>query len=313
MAKVNGDALIICSGAEHFGLFSDVSFKSSKFANKEYQIRIKDSIRNKNVIILQSFDEPNDHLMELLITIDAAKRSGANTISVIAPLFPYSRQDRRHDGGTPISARVVCDLLASTNIDRLCSIDLHAHQIQGFLPSSIQFDHLSAGAFLAFHLNNHIKDLRDYVFCSPDAGSVKRTRKLASLCGIKDFCVIIKTRSKENEIDGIEIIGGVKDRKVLIIDDMIDTAGTLQAAMNGLKERGATVVKAVATHGIFSRPAFTRLKGKDIFVTDTVALPQTDKTPETITVFPMRNFITEVIQRMKNGHALGILFDRWFE
>lgn len=313
MAENNGTAIIVCSGAEHFGITSEVSFKSTKFANKEYGVRIKDSVRNKDIIIIQSFDEPNDHLMELMITIDAAKRAGAKSVTVLAPLFPYSRQDRRHDGGTPISARVVCDMLASANIDRLISIDLHSNQIQGFLASNIQFDHIAAAAFLAFHLNLNIKDLKGHVFCSPDSGSVKRTKRLAALCGVTDFCIIIKTRTKANKIDGIEIIGDVKDRDVLVIDDMIDTAGTLEAAIDGLKGLGAKSVKAVATHGIFSRPAFTRLDGKEVYVTDSVMLPKTDRTPTSIKVLPMRNFIIDIIQRLRSKLPLGTLFDSWYE
>jgi len=309
--------LIVCNGAKHYGLQSNVGYESSLFASGEVNIRIEDSIRNKKVIIIQGFDKPNTNLMELLVTVDAARRSGARQVNVISPMFPYARQDRRHASGTPISGRVICSLLHSVNIDRLICFDLHADQIQGFMNNSIQFDHIPLTSFLSHHLTKNIEDIRDWVFCAPDAGSIKRTMKLKDFCGAKDMCFINKIRTQANKVDSMDIIGDVENRNIIIVDDMIDTAGTLMCAIEKLKEIGANKVTAVATHGIFSSPAYERLNGDDIFITDSMVIKDKDingvEKPKNIHVLPLKNFLIDVIFRIDKEHQLGRLFKHWSE
>lgn len=309
--------LIVCNGAKHYGLESSVSHENTLFADGEVSVRIKDSVRNKRVTILQGFELPNTHLMELIITIDAARRSGAGEVNVIIPMFPYARQDRRHASGTPISGRVVCDLLVAVNPDRVICFDLHADQIQGFMGNRCQFDHIPLTSFLSFHLKQHIADIQDYVFCAPDAGSIKRTLKLKDACGATDMCFINKVRTRANVVDSMQIIGDVKGRNILIIDDMIDTAGTLVCAMQHLYDNGAIRVKAVASHGLFSSPAYERLKNSQLYITDSMPINDKDTqgtaSPEYLSVLPLKNFILDILTCINNQRQLGKMFKSWSE
>lgn len=309
--------LVVCNGAKHYGLTSTVSHENTLFANGEVSVRFKDSIRNTRVTIIQGFELPNTHLMELIVTIDAARRSGAREVNVITPMFPYARQDRRHAAGTPISGRVVCDMLNAVNPDRLICFDLHADQIQGFMGNKVQFDHIPLASFLAFHLKQYIRGLEDYVFCAPDAGSIKRTMKLKDFCGAQDMCFINKVRTRANVVDSMQIIGDVKDRNVLIIDDMIDTAGTLVSAMAHLKENGANKVEAVASHGLFSSPAYERLNGSQLYVTDSLPIKEKDRKgfdiPHNLCLFPLKHFILDIMTCIEHERQLGKMFNNWSE
>ncbi len=303
---------IICSSARHLNLEPSISYTTERFSNGEENVEIKDSIREKQVLIVQSFSKnPAGDLMELIIMIDAVRRSGASKIIALIPIFPYSRQDRRHSSGTPVSAKIVCDMLNIVNVDRIITFDLHADQIQGMINSRIQFDHISTRMFLSFHLQKKYKDLSNWVFCSPDAGSIKRTKALGGKLESKDYCIINKVRSSANVIESMEVIGDVKNRNVVIVDDMIDTGGTLAKAIKVLKENGANNVIVVATHGILSGNVYKNLKNQEVFITDSVAV-DSDKFTD-VNVFKLKHFIISIKNRIVNNIPLGSLFDYWNE
>lgn len=315
MREVENEAVVYCSGAQH--LKNDLTHRllpveSSMFKNKETKVKIHGSSREKNVVVIQSFDDhTNDQIMELLLTIDALNRSGAKPVTVILPLFPYARQERKDDSGTPISARVICDLLKTVHIKRLITIDLHATAIQGFMDSSIVFDHISSSSFMCYNLNKMIS-AKDWSLCSPDSGGLKRVQKLASLMGIKEVCVMDKDRTKANEINDMKlIIGDAKDRKVLIFDDMIDTGGTLNSCFEQLYACGASEVMAAATHGIFSGAAFQTLKGKRCVTTNSTNWFDREDKPESFECFNLKPFIDEIIDRVFNGTSMASFFYKW--
>jgi len=308
--KTGNYVTIVGSGAKHLNITSDIDMILGSFNNKECQVQLLTSVRHKHVIIIQSFNDTNDNLIELLILIDAVKRSMAASVTVIAPIFPYARQDRRSDSGTPISARVVCDLLNTTNIDRLITVDLHATQIQGFMDNSIGFDHISSSAFLAYHLRNKFRILTNTSICSPDAGGVKRAKKMQKLLGAPSFSLMTKTRVRAGEVESIEVTGDVFGKEVIIVDDMIDTARTLAAGIEALYEAGAVGVSAVATHGLFSGPAFERLEGVDVYTTNTLRI---DNAPSNIHVFDITPLINRVIDKVCNGEHFSDLFHTWTE
>lgn len=303
--------VVVGSGAEHLGIRGDIPIVNNKFANGEINFQYKKSVRGKIVNIIQSFPDTNNNIMELMLMIDAAKRAGASAVNVLLTIFPYSRQDKKHDSGTPISAKVVCEMLCSVRPSRVVTIDLHATQIQGFMPNKVGFDHINSCAFLAYHLKKQIDDIEDWVFCSPDIGAVKGTLKLGGLCGAQDYVIINKTRKKINEVDSMDVIGEVGGRKVLIFDDIIDTAGTLECAMKNIFKLGASDVAAIATHGVFSGPAFDRLKGHKVYVTNT--LPISEDRPSTLTVFNIDKFVLNIINRLNNDEMLSPLFEKWEE
>lgn len=303
---------VVGSGAQHFGIESDVGVTLGKFKGGETQVQFHKSVRHNKLIILQSFaNSPNDELMELLLLVDAARRAGAEDVNVVLPIFPYARQDRKADTGMPISARVVCDMLSCSNIKRLLTIDLHATQIQGFMSNKIVFDHIASTAFLAYHLKKEYATLNDLLICSPDAGGVKRAKDLGKLMGVDNFCMMHKVRSAASEIENMQLIGDVYGKKVLIVDDMIDTAGTIDAAVNLLYAQGATDVRVVATHGVLSSPAFDRLQGVTTYVTDSTAI--SEDRPDSIKVIKLKPLLTNIFRRMEQGSSIGELFTKWEE
>lgn len=306
--KTDSYVTIVGSGAKHIGIDSDIDVTISKFNNKECQVQLLSSVRHKHVIIVQSFVNTNDDFMELLLLIDAAKLSMAASVTVIAPIFPYARQDRKSDSGTPISARVICDVLEAMHINRFITIDLHATQIQGFLDNSIGFDHISSCAYIAHHLKQMVKNIPNTIMFSPDAGGVKRAKKMQKLMGVPYFGLMTKTRSKPGEVESIEIVGDVLGREVIIVDDMIDTAGTLAAGIEELYQQGALSVSAVATHGFFTGPAFDRLEGTPVYVTDTLHI---DNPPENIKVISIKPLVQSLIHRVQNGSHFSDLFYEW--
>ena len=301
---------IVGSGAKHLGIESDIPVNITKFNNGECQVHLLSSVRHLHVIVLQSFNKPNDSIMELMCLLDAVKRSKAASVTVIAPIYPYARQDRMSESGTPISARIICDMLKVMHINRFLTIDLHATQIQGFLDNGVGFDHISSSAFLAFHLRQNIKRITNLSVCSPDAGGVKRAKKMQKLLGAQHFCLMTKTRSKPGEIESIEVTGDVLGRDVLIVDDMIDTAGTLAAGIDTLYNAGAVGVSAVATHGLFSGKAYERLEGVDVYITDTLDIIDA---PENIHIFKTKALIETLIDRVQNGGHFSDLFYEWSE
>lgn len=299
---------IVGTGAQHIGIKSSIDVKLDRFNNNEAQIQLCESVRHHHVVIIQSFNDPDKHFMELMMIIDAVKRSMAASVTVIAPIFPYARQDRKADSGTPISARVICDMLSAANINRFITIDLHATQIQGFMNNDIGFEHVSSSAFLAHNIRTCVAGVEELCICSPDAGGVKRAKKLRALLGAKFFCMIDKTREVANKIAHMAVIGDVRGKHVLIVDDMIDTAGTLAAAVDVLMKAGALSVAAVATHGLFNGKAFSLLAGTRVFTTDTMRI---DNPPHNVTVFDMKPFIKDIIRRIEYGDHFSDLFKQW--
>jgi len=308
-------AIIICSGAKHLGIESSVTYNHKLFTNGEIFIQTPNgTVNGKEVFIIQSFDLPNTHLMELLITIDACKRSNAKKVHVIIPYFPYSRMDKRHYSGSPISAKVVAELLSVMHPTSIVSFDLHADQIQGFFKNDIKFRHVQMGAFFKYELSKIYDNFGDdsWVFCSPDSGSVKRTKQFALLSNSQQLCNIIKYREKDQVIDKMMLIGNVENKNIVIFDDMIDTGGTLNGAINLLKSNGANKVISLATHGIFSvkKKVDENLSNHEIYVTNSMSCKNL---PLKTKILPIKNFIYEIIYRIQNNSNLGNMSLIWNE
>jgi ribose-phosphate pyrophosphokinase len=248
--------------------------KLSRFANGEISVKLGESARGADVFVFSTHDEPvNEAIMEQLVIIDAAKRASAKRITAVCPYFGYARQDRKSSGREPITAKLLVDMLSVAGADRIVSVDLHSGQIQGFFDGP--FDHLTALPALCDYVKERLGT--DVVIVSPDAGRVKTSERYVRRLGA-DLAIVHKTRSTEkaNTVEAKEVIGDVKGRKCVLIDDMIDTAGTICAAAEQLKRYGAAEIYVMATHGILSGPAVERLDAAPIdriVVTDTLPLP----------------------------------------
>ena len=276
----------------------------NKFSDGEISVQIKESVRGQDVFIVQPTCAPaNDHLMELLIMIDALKRSSARSISAVIPYYGYARQDRKAAPRVPISAKLVADMLETAGIDRMITIDLHAAQIQGFF--DIPVDNLYGSVLFMDYIKS--KNLPNPIIASPDIGGVARARSYANKLGY-DLVIVDKKREKANESEVMNIIGDVEGKDVILVDDMVDTAGTLVKAAEVLKKRGATSVMACTTHGVLSGPAYDRLNGgtlDELVVSDTIPLSgSSDK----ITVLSAANMIGETINRISRNESVTSIF-----
>ena len=245
------------------------------FSDGEISVNIYEVVRGCDVFLVQSTNSPvNEHLMELLIMIDALKRASAGRITAVIPYYGYARQDRKAKPRDPITAKLVANLLTAAGADRVLTMDLHASQIQGYF--DIPLDHLQGGKLLAEYFNS--KNIEDLVVVSPDLGSVTRSRQFANgLEGDVPLAIIDKRRPKANVSEIMNIIGDVKDKNVILFDDMIDTAGTICNAANALKECGAKNIYACCTHAVLSGPAVTRIDESaisELIVLDTIKLPE---------------------------------------
>lgn len=280
----------------------------SHFADGEISVSIGESVRGSDVFVVQSTCKPvNNHLMELLIMIDAFKRASAGRITAVIPYFGYARQDRKAKARDPISAKLVADLITVAGADRVLTMDLHAPQIQGFF--NIPMDHLLGSPILVPHFaKKFVKD--ELVVVSPDLGSVARTRKFAEKIDAP-LAIIDKRRPRANVSEVMNIIGDVKGKKVIIVDDMIDTAGTLcQAAAALVEIGGATEVYACATHGLLSDPAMQRLQEspiKELVLLDTIPLPE-DKQIDKIVQLGVAPVFAEAIERIYEDKPVSPLF-----
>ncbi len=290
VAKQIADSLGIPVGKSEVTCFSD----------GEIAVSLHESVRGSECFIVQSTCAPvNDNIMELLIMIDAMKRASAARITAVIPYFGYARQDRKAKARDPISAKLVADLITSAGADRVLTMDLHAAQIQGFF--NIPVDHLVGAPILANYFKKKIGDNPDdYVVVSPDLGSVTRARNFATRLGCT-IAIIDKRRPKANVCEVMSIIGDVKDKKVILVDDMIDTAGTLCNAAQACIERGgATEVYAGATHAVLSGPAIDRIQSsvlKEVVLLDTIAVPE-DKYLDKFTTLPVAPVFAEAIERI---------------
>lgn len=279
----------------------------SRFSDGEIQINIEESIRGDDVFVIQSTSVPvNEHLMELLIMIDALKRASAKTINIVMPYYGYARQDRKARSREPITAKLVANLLETAGASRVITLDLHAPQIQGFF--DIPIDHLMGVPILAEYFKN--KNLDDIVVVSPDHGGVTRTRKLADRLKAP-IAIIDKRRPKSNVAEVMNIVGQVQGKTAILIDDIIDTAGTITLAANALVENGAKEVYACCTHPVLSGPAIERIQNskiKELVVTNTIALPE-EKKIDKIVELSVAPLIAEAITRVYEMKSVSVLFD----
>jgi len=278
------------------------------FADGEISVKICENIRGADVFILQSTsNNVNDNLMELLIMIDAFKRSSAARITPVIPYFGYARQDRKDQPRVPITAKLVADLLTVAGASRILTMDLHADQIQGFF--NIPVDHLFAAPVFIEYLENTGKE-KDYVVVSPDTGSVPRARGLAKRLNA-GLAIVDKRRPKPNVSEVVNIIGEVKDKDLIIFDDIIDTAGTIVNAAVRLLEEGAKSIQVCCTHGILSRNATEKLEHsaiEKVILTDTIPLPKTAEESGKYTVLSVNKLLGEAIKRIHNNDSVSSLF-----
>lgn len=281
------------------------------FSDGEISVSIKESVRGSDVFVVQSTSTPvNDNMMELLIMIDAFKRASAGRITAVIPYMGYARQDRKAKARDPISAKLVADLLTVAGADRVLSMDLHCAQIQGFF--NIPVDHLLGVPILVPYFIEKFKDIRENtVVVSPDLGSVTRARNFAAKFDAP-LAIVDKRRQKANVCEVMNIIGDVKDKDVILVDDMIDTAGTLCNAAKAIVEKGgAKSVTACATHGVLSGPAIQRIQDsviKEVVLLDTIALPE-EKKIDKITVLPVAPVFAQAIQKIYEDSPISPLFN----
>ncbi|WP_028125320.1 ribose-phosphate diphosphokinase [Eremococcus coleocola] len=285
----------------------------SKFADGEIKVNIEESIRGDHIYIVQSTSNPvNDNLMELMICIDALRRASAKTINVVMPYYGYARQDRKAQSREPITSKLVADMLTNAGVDRMLVIDLHAAQIQGFF--NIPVDHLMGASLLANYFLDKNLSGDDVVVVSPDHGGVTRARKLAEFLHAP-IAIVDKRRPKDNVAEIMNIVGDVKDKVAIIIDDMIDTAGTITLGAQGIKDKGAKEVYVCCTHAVLSGPAIERLEKsciKKVVVTDTIALPK-EKHIDKIEVVTVAQLLGEAIKRIHENRSVSPLFNEQFK
>lgn len=278
----------------------------STFSDGEINCNIRESVRGRDVFLIQSTSQPvNDSLMELLIMIDAMERASAGRVTAVMPYFGYARQDRKARARDPITAKLVADLLTSAGADRVLTMDIHADQIQGFF--NIPMDNLRGGPLLLDYFARQ-GDIECVV--SPDVGSVKRARKVAESLGVP-LAIIDKRRPKANVMEVMSIIGDVSGKKCLMIDDMIDTAGTICQGAQAIKDAGATAVYAGCTHGVLSGPAIERLEKSAIdklVVLDTIDIPQ-EKRIEKLTVLSTADLFARAIDTIYLDKPMSRLYD----
>ncbi len=277
------------------------------FSDGEVFVEIEENVRGMDVFLLQSSCPPvNQNIMELLIMIDALKRASSRRITAVVPYYGYGRQDRKVAPRVPISAKLVADLITAAGANRVLSMDLHAGQIQGFF--NIPFDHLFAAPVLLEHIRNHY--MNDLVVVSPDAGGVERARAIAKRLQTS-LAIIDKRREGINEARAMNIIGEVQGKKALILDDMIDTAGTLTQAAEAIMRRGAKEVYAACTHPVLSGPAVDRIEQselKEIVVTNTIPLNERARSCPKIRQLSVSSLLAEAIQRIHDERSVSSLF-----
>ncbi|MEI6305436.1 MAG: ribose-phosphate pyrophosphokinase [Deltaproteobacteria bacterium] len=278
------------------------------FSDGEVMIEIGENVRGRDVYVIQSTCEPtNNNLMELLIMTDALKRASAATITAVIPYYGYARQDRKAAPRTPITAKLVADLITTSGVARVVTVDLHAGQIQGFF--NIPVDNLFAAPVLLDYLNTRFAG-EEIVMVTPDAGGTERARAFAKRLECS-LAVIDKRRTGPNVAEVMHLIGDVRDKIAIILDDMIDTAGTLTQAAKALKENGARSIYACSTHGVLSGPAIERINNSDIeevVLTDTIPLGGKGEKTSKIRMLSVANLLAEAIRRIHEDESVSSLF-----
>ena len=315
----NAKRMVLIAGRSHPELAQAVAdnlgtelvpTRAYNFANGEIFVRFEESIRGCDVFVLQTHTAPvNEWIMEHLLMVDALKRASAKRITVVAPFYGYARQDKKHAGREPISARLMADLFATAGADRLMSVDLHTAQIQGFFDGPV--DHLFALPILAAHVGRTV-DRNKITVISPDAGRVRVAERWTDILGAP-LAIIHKRRDPDvpNEAKVLEVVGDVKDRICVVVDDMIDTGGTIVKASEALFENGAADVIVTATHGVLSPPASQRLQDsriREVVVTDTLPIPLENRFSN-LTVLPIAPLIARAIKEVFDEGSVASLFD----
>lgn len=314
----HGKTIKIFTGNSHPTLAKDIAdilgayvgdSQVGKFSDGEISVTTNETVRGTDVFVIQPTNAPvNDNLMELLIMIDSFKRASAGRITAVIPYYGYARQDRKAKSRDPITAKLVADLITKAGADRVLTMDLHAAQIQGYF--NIPVDNLIGAPILAkYFVEEGFKDQEDVVVVSPDLGSVTRARDFADRLNCP-IAIIDKRRPKANVCEVMNIIGDIKDKRVILIDDMIDTAGTITNGANALVERGAKEVYACCSHGVLSGPAFERIENsviKKLVVLNTIDLPEGKKSDkfEVLSVAPI---FAEAIKRIYEDVSISKLF-----
>ncbi len=311
------ESLVLLSGNAHPALAKKISEKIQvplgemevfKFADDESFCKINVNIRKRDVFVIQPTCRPvNDNLMELLIIIDACKRASARSITAVVPYYGYSRTDKKDQPRVPITAKLVADLLTTAGANRLISIDLHAESIQGFF--NIPVDHLYALPIFIRYIREEL-GTKDLVIVSPDAGGVARARAHAKRLGA-ELAIVDKRRvGNQDQTEVYNVIGEVKGKRCVLIDDIIDTAGSITKAGEVLKERGAKEVRAMVTHPVLSPPAIERIEQsplEEVVVTDTIPIPP-EKYSKKLTVLTVSELLAETIKRIFYGESVSSLF-----
>ena len=288
-----------------------VDARVERFNDGEIFVEVYENVRGEDMFNLQSTSNPaNDNLMELLIMSDALRRSSAQRITAVIPYFGYARQDRRTKARTPITAKLVANMMVSAGIERVLTMDLHAAQIQGFF--DIPVDNLYASPIFALDVKHAFKDRLDQVtVVSPDVGGVARARELAQRIGAP-LSIVDKRREKPGEVAEMTVIGNVKDRVCIVVDDIVDTAGTLCKGAETLMEAGAAEVHAYISHGVLSGPAIERVTNsamKSLVVTDTIEATEATKAAPNIRIVPTAPMFAQAIMNIWHGTSVSSLFD----
>lgn len=319
MTQPNSKRMVLLAGRSHPELAQAVAdslgvelvpTRAYNFANGEIFVRFDESIRGCDAFVLQTHTAPvNEWIMEHLLMVDALKRASAKRITVVAPFFGYARQDKKHNGREPISARLMADLFAAAGASRLMSVDLHTAQIQGFFDGPV--DHLFALPILAAHIGRTV-DRERITVVSPDAGRVRVAERWTDILG-SPLAIIHKRRDPNvpNEAKVLEVVGDVKDRVCVVVDDMIDTGGTIIKAADALFENGAADVIVTATHGVLSPPAVQRLQDsriREVVVTDTLPISPENQFPK-LTILPIAPLIARAIREVFDEGSVTSLFD----
>jgi len=323
----NGNTVKLLTGNSHLELAQDVAERLNialtpcsvkKFSNGEINVRIHESVRDEDVFIIQSgCSDVNDNLMELLILISACKTASARRITAVIPCFPYARQDKKDKSRAPITSKVVANMLTVAGCDHVITMDLHASQIQGFF--DIPVDNLYSEPMMIGYIKRNIPRWKDSIVVSPDAGGAKRATAIADKLGI-DFALIHRKRDRkaEDAPERMEIlVGDVKDRIAILVDDMIDTGSTMILAANTLKENGAAAVHVIVSHGLFANanvPTLAALPIEKLVVMNTI--PQSQNLPLAggkMIALNIAPIIAESIRRTHNGESISLLFGEWAE
>ena len=313
--------LVVVSGRAHPKLAEEIAqaldhdllpTSAYTFANGETYVRFEESVRGADAFVIQSHPAPiNEWLMEQLIMIDALKRASARSITVVSPFYPYARQDKKHKGREPISARLISDLYKTAGADRLMCVDLHTSQIQGFFDGPL--DHLFAIPVLAKHIRERVEDLSNVTVVSPDTGRVRVAEHWADLLGGAPLAFVHKTRdiNVPNQAVSKTVVGDIEGRTCVLIDDMIDTGGTIAGAVKVLMDKGAKEVIIAATHPVLSDPAAERLSrcgAVEVIVTNTLPVPE-EKQFDNLTILSIAPLIARAIREVFDEGSVTEIFD----